>query len=57
METADYIQCPYCGHMHDYNEFLEVGDMSGEFEMECEKCEKSFDVDFYSIFHFTAKQK
>lgn len=56
-ETADLIECPHCEHKHgNYDDYIEVGDMSGEFDMDCEKCKKSFNVDFYSIFHFTAKK-
>lgn len=53
-ETADLIKCPHCNHMHgNYDDYIEVGDMSGEFEMDCEKCKETFSVDFYSVFYFT----
>ncbi|WP_434785417.1 hypothetical protein ACRYKL_14330 [Bacillus velezensis] len=54
-ETADTIQCPYCQHLMGYDD-LEVGDMSGESEMDCEKCKKRFNVDFYSIYYFTSSK-
>jgi hypothetical protein len=42
-ENADAIVCPHCEKVHgDYDDYIEVGDMSGEFEMECENCSKSF---------------
>lgn len=54
-ENADAIVCPHCEHVHgDYDEYIEVGDFSGDFEMECVKCDKGFKVDFYSVFFFTA---
>lgn len=56
-EIVDLIQCPYCNHNHTYDDWLDVGDMAGEFEMECEECGQLFNVDFYSIFHFTTTQK
>lgn len=34
-------------------DYLEPTDTSGVFEMSCEECGKKFNVDFYSIFHFT----
>jgi len=56
--THDLIECPHCEHMHsNYDDYIEVGDMSGEFNMDCENCGESFNVDFYSIFHFTATKK
>jgi hypothetical protein len=52
--SIDMITCPYCGWYHkDYEEYLEVGDMSGDFQMACEKCHQDMEVDYYSTFHFT----
>ncbi|SIR72575.1 hypothetical protein SAMN05421578_16111 [Paenibacillus macquariensis] len=31
--------------------------MSGDFEMECEKCGETFKVDFYSVFWFKTEKK
>jgi uncharacterized protein YbaR (Trm112 family) len=56
-ETLDIIECPYCKQDHDVNDLIEVEDLGGEFEMECENCGKMFDVDFYAIFHCTATKK
>jgi uncharacterized C2H2 Zn-finger protein len=55
-ETQDIIECPQCGHLHPYDDLIEVGDMSGEFDMDCDKCGELFKVDFYCIFHFTTKK-
>jgi hypothetical protein len=57
-ENIDAIVCPYCEHVHgNYDEFIGVCDMSGEFKMTCEgKCGNEFDVDFYSTFHFQTKK-
>ncbi len=30
--------------------------MSGNFDMDCEKCKKAFNVDFTSMFYFTTKK-
>ncbi|EOO44146.1 hypothetical protein ICK_06403 [Bacillus cereus BAG1X2-2] len=58
MHKEDYIECPYCKHIHTYyQDYLEVGDMAGEFNMKCEKCKELFDVEFYSIFWFETKKK
>lgn len=54
---VDEIICPYCKHQHDHEEYLEVGDMSGEFDMECEGCGKEFHVDFFSVYHIEAFKK
>jgi hypothetical protein len=57
-ETADLIECPHCEWSHgNYDDYIEVGDMSGEFEMNCEKCKQSFKVDFYSIFWFKSTKE
>ncbi|AKQ08219.1 hypothetical protein PP655_gp027 [Bacillus phage PBC4] len=54
---ADYIECPHCEYKHgEYHDYLETGDCAGEFKMDCPKCEKEFNVDFYSIFWFESKK-
>jgi transcription elongation factor Elf1 len=54
-EKVDEIECPHCNYLHvNYDDYLEVGDMSGEFEMDCEECGESFNVDFFSLFIFTS---
>jgi uncharacterized Zn-finger protein len=56
-ENIDAIVCPYCEHVHaNYDEYIEVGDMAGEFEMDCVKCGNNFKVDFYSLFYFQTKK-
>ncbi|MEG7380139.1 hypothetical protein V5785_12535 [Bacillus subtilis] len=55
-ETADIIQCPYCQHLMEGHDYTEVGDMSGEFEMDCEKCKRRFNVNFYSIYYFASNK-
>lgn len=54
-ENADVIVCPHCEYVHgNYDDYIEVGDMDGDFEMECLKCKKNMSVNFYSVFWFTA---
>ncbi|MBF8201648.1 hypothetical protein [Bacillus subtilis] len=55
-EMVDIIKCPHCKHKMDYDPYLDVCDMSGEFDMDCEKCKKTFNVNFYSMFYFTTKK-
>ncbi|MEB8858739.1 hypothetical protein P4H06_20575 [Bacillus cereus] len=51
MHKAEYIECPCCKHIHDdYHAYLDVGDLGGDFEMNCENCKEQFKVDFYSVF-------
>lgn len=58
MHKADMIECPHCEYKHgNYQDYLEVGDLGGDFPMTCENCGKDFDVDFYSIFWFETKKK
>lgn len=58
MHKAEYIECPYCEHVHsDYHDYLEVGDLEGEFKMNCVGCKEQFKVDFYSVFWFETKKK
>lgn len=55
-ESEDMIICPHCKAKHiDFEDFLEVGDMDGEFEMCCDNCNKIFEVNFHSVFIFTTK--
>ncbi|MCX2736231.1 hypothetical protein [Bacillus sp. AnS8] len=55
-ETADIIKCPHCNHLTEYVDYIVFGDMSGEFEMDCEKCKKRFNVEFYSIYYFASNK-
>ncbi|MFF8775595.1 hypothetical protein, partial [Kitasatospora sp. NPDC015120] len=55
-KTSNFIKCPHCGFNHlNFDDYLEVGDMSGTFDMDCEKCEESFIVDFESTYYFQTK--
>lgn len=46
------ITCPHCMKEYDGLDFIEVGDMEGSFEMECEGCEKEFTVTFTTTITF-----
>ncbi|MBL3636814.1 MULTISPECIES: hypothetical protein [Bacillus] len=54
-DTVDIIKCPHCEHLMGYDD-LEIGELSGNFDMKCEKCKKAFNVDFTSMFYFTTKK-
>lgn len=34
------IQCPHCKHLIESCEFMDIGDMEGEFNLECEEWQK-----------------
>ena len=53
MKSINIIQCPYCNHFIEPWDFIDTGDMEGEFTMECEKCEKEFSVKFETDIKFT----
>ena len=53
MKTINIIQCPYCSHFIEPWDFIDTGDMDGEFTMKCEKCEKEFLVKFETDIKFT----
>ena len=55
-DTVDIIKCPHCEHLMGYDD-LEIGELSGNFDMKCEKCKKAFNVDFTSMFYFTTKNR
>ncbi|WP_223251826.1 hypothetical protein [Bacillus atrophaeus] len=55
-DMVDVIKCPHCQYLMGYDDYIEVGDMSGEFEMDCEKCQKPFKIDFCSMFYFTTEK-
>lgn len=50
------ISCPHCGLEYDGLDYIEVGDMEGSFEMDCEGCEKEFTVSFTTTIHFEVKK-
>lgn len=48
-----YIECPHCHHKHeDWQNYVETGDMDGEFPMICDECEKEFKVKFTTTINF-----
>lgn len=50
-----YIECPHCGYHHEnWSEYVEdLGEMEGEFWMQCEKCSKGFNVEYEFEINFT----
>lgn len=42
MSIYDVVECPYCGHEHDMDTYEFDG--SNEVDIECESCEKEFEV-------------
>lgn len=57
MESVNVIQCPHCWHLIEPWDFIDVGDMEGEFEMECEECGKEFLVKFETDIRFNTTTK
>ena len=55
MDTINVIQCPHCNHLIEPWDFVDTGDMEGEFEMECEECGEQFSVSFETDIRFTTK--
>ena len=53
MESMNVIQCPHCSELIDYNDYIEVGDMDGDFTMDCESCGGNFEVSFETNILFT----
>ncbi|HCL4480361.1 TPA: hypothetical protein N2D99_002449 [Clostridium botulinum] len=54
ISTNFCIQCPHCNYKHeDFQNYIDTGDMDGEFSMDCEKCGKSFQVNFVTKIEFT----
>ena len=39
-DTVDIIKCPHCEHLMAYDDLIDVGYMSGNFDMDCEKCKR-----------------
>lgn len=51
------IYCPYCHHKHEnWQDYIDTGDMDGEFPVECEKCGKKFIVSFNTTIKFVSKK-
>ena len=47
-KTINIITCPYCNTEMEPWDYLETGDMEGDFTLNCEnpKCSKEFNVSF-----------
>nr|DAF76807.1 MAG TPA: DNA-directed RNA polymerase subunit [Caudoviricetes sp.] len=52
METVNIIQCPHCGAKIEPWDFIDTGDMDGNFDMDCEECGKNFKVSFETDIRF-----
>lgn len=51
------IPCPHCGFEHyNWHDFIDTGDMGGEFDMECEDCGRPFVVNFKTLIEFQSKK-
>ena len=56
VSVIDAIKCPHCKYLMDFWDYIVGDDMSGKFEMDCEKCRKPFHGDFCTSFHFTSEK-
>jgi DNA-directed RNA polymerase subunit RPC12/RpoP len=55
--TEFLIQCPYCNHQHeDIQEYVDPGDMDGEFPMKCNYCGE-FRVEFSTVITFKSSKE
>lgn len=52
METINVIQCPHCEEKMDFEDYIDIGDMEGDFEMDCEFCSEKFKVSFSTDIKF-----
>lgn len=52
MEEDFNIVCPHCGHKHDGLDYIELNDMDGDFDMNCEGCGEEFFVKFKLSINF-----
>lgn len=58
MKWSNAIQCPHCEkeQFDALDDLVEVGDMEGSFEHECENCNENFTVHFeYRPYNRTSK--
>lgn len=47
------IVCPYCQFVHeDSIDYIDPGDMEGEFPMDCEGCNKPLKIEFDTVVSF-----
>ena len=53
METVNVIKCPHCKTMIEPWEYIDTGDMEGNFSMTCEECGREFNVSFTTDIKFT----
>ena len=53
MKSINIIKCHNYSHFIEPWDFMDIGDMEGEFTMECEKCKKEFLVKFETDIKFT----
>lgn len=52
------IVCPHCSFRHeDSLDYLEGGDMEGEFSMQCEKCEEWLTVEFSTTINYETRRE
>lgn len=56
MESVNVIQCPHCGALIEPWDYIETGDMEGDFSMDCEVCGKPFAVEFSTDIKFTTSE-
>lgn len=52
METINIIQCPHCEEKMECWDYIETGDMEGDFDMDCEFCKRNFKVSFSTDIKF-----
>ena len=53
MKSINIIQWPYCSHFIEPWDFMDIGNMEGEFTMEWKKKKKEFLVKFETDIKFT----
>lgn len=47
------IDCPHCGFRHEnWQEFIDAGDMEGEFPTRCDSCDRLFITEFSTKIKF-----
>lgn len=56
INTINIIKCPYCNAEIEPWDFLDTGDMEGDFSMECLQCKKEFNVTFTTDVRFISSK-
>lgn len=59
-EYSDFrlVVCPYCGYVrNDSAEDLELGEIEGTRDEECEKCGETFEMTWEVRFYFSTSKK